>query len=113
METSVIHYEFAALAVEKALQAIELTLRLKVDPSSKAGMTGLIKTLEKREALRPELSEYLRDMVRLRNEWVGHPRNAAAFPLVVVFALLGRAYEAVAEISDMEPNREIRQPLVS
>ncbi len=47
--------EFAALAVEKALQALERMLRLAVAPSSRAGMAGLIKQLGQRVSLQPEL----------------------------------------------------------
>jgi len=72
--------EFAALAVEKALQALERMLRLAVAPSSRAGMAGLIKQLGQRVSLQPELSEFLTDMVRLRNDWVGHPAERRGLP---------------------------------
>ncbi len=102
METSVVHYEFAALAVEKALQALERMLRLAVAPSSGAGMAGLIKQLRQRTVLRPELSEFLTDMVRLRNDWVGHPKNAGVHPLVTAFGLLQHIHAAIAEVASLQ-----------
>ncbi len=101
METSVIHYEFAALAVEKGLQALELMLRLKVGPASKAGMTGLINSLQKRSPLKPELDAFLRDMVHLRNNWVGHPRNEAAYAMVSAVGLLSHIHAAITELAEL------------
>ncbi|MFE4834432.1 hypothetical protein ACFRAU_07100 [Arthrobacter sp. NPDC056691] len=101
LETSVVHYEFAALSLEKALQALELMLRIKVDPASRAGMSGLIKATQERSPFRPELLEFLNDMVRLRNDWVGHPRNAAVYPLVTAAAFLSRIHSSVAEVAEM------------
>lgn len=101
LETSVVHYEFAALSVEKALQALELMLRIKVDPASRAGMSGLIKALQKRTTLRPEVVEFLNDMVRLRNDWVGHPRTAGAYPLVAAAGFLRRIHSVIAELADI------------
>lgn len=101
METSVIHYEFAALAVEKGLQALELMLRLKVDPASKAGMTGLIDSLQERSPLKPELDEFLRDMVHPRNNWIGHPRNAAAYPMVSAVGYLRLIHAAITELAEL------------
>lgn len=106
MEASAVHYEFAAVAVEKALQALELMLRLKVDPSSRAGMAGLIKQLGQRTTLRPGLSDFLTDMVRLRNDWVGHPRNATAYPLVSAFGFLRHTYAAITELASLQLDRE-------
>ncbi len=102
METSVVHYEFAALAVEKALQALERMLRLAVAPSSRPGMAGLIKQLGQRVSLRPELSEFLTDMVRLRNDWVGHPQNVGVYPLVIAFGLLRHIHAAIAEVASLQ-----------
>lgn len=101
METSVIHYEFAALAVEKGLQALELMLRLKVDPASKAGMADLIKALRKRSPLKPALDEFLRDMVHLRNTRVGHPRNATAYAMVSAVGLLSHIHAAITELAEL------------
>lgn len=58
LEMSVVHYEFAALSVEKALQALELMLRHKADPASGAGMSGLIRALQSKTTLRPMLVEF-------------------------------------------------------
>lgn len=69
-------------------------LRIKVDPASRAGMSGLIKALQKRTTLRREVVEFLNDMVRLRNDWVGHPRTAAAYPLVAATGFLSRIHSA-------------------
>ncbi|WP_123955538.1 hypothetical protein [Frondihabitans sp. 762G35] len=102
MEVSVIHYEFAALAVDKALQALELTIRLKVDQSAKAGMSRLIGTLRKDYALRPELDELLRDVLHLRNSWVGHPRGAVTYSMVSAVGFLSHICAAIAEISDFD-----------
>ncbi|ARC55488.1 hypothetical protein AS850_00165 [Frondihabitans sp. 762G35] len=101
MEASVIHYEFAALAVEKALQALELAMRFKVDQSPTAGMSRLIESLRKGYSLRPELDEFLRDMLRLRNKWVGHPRGAVTYPMVSAVSFLRHIYAGVVEISDL------------
>jgi hypothetical protein len=102
LETSVIHYEFAALAVEKALQALELLIRLRVDQTPTAGMSRLIESLRKRYALRSELDEFLRDMLYLRNSWVGHPRGAVAYPMVIAVGFLRHIYAAIAEIADLD-----------
>lgn len=101
LETAVIHYELAAVAVEKGLQALELMIRYKVGLPPKDGMNRLVETLRKRFKPRLELDEFLKDMVRLRNSWVGHPRGVTAYPMVVAVALLGRIHDAVAELASL------------
>jgi hypothetical protein len=98
METSVIHYEFAAVAIEKALQALELMLRIKVDRSSMAGMASLIRQLENRGAVDESRAAELRQFVRMRNRVVGHPQQEGAMPLVIVIGYLSFIYTAIADL---------------
>jgi hypothetical protein len=112
METSVIHYEFAALAVEKSLQALELMIRLKVNPESNDGMSRLVNSLRKKNTIRPELDGFLKDMVHLRNHWVGHPRNAAAYAMVSAVGFLSHIHAAIAELAEL-PEPYVRTTVVS
>ena len=45
LRTSVVHYEFAALAVEKSLQALERALRLRLDASDRVRFKDLVPSI--------------------------------------------------------------------
>jgi len=104
IETSVIHYEFAAVALEKALQALELKLRIVVNRSSKDGMSSLIKQLERRGTLTHDEANELLKLVRIRNQVVGHPQSEGAKSLVVIMGYLHYIHAVIAKLDEATPN---------
>lgn len=98
METSVIHYEFAAIAVEKAMQALELALRTMTAPPSDARLLVLIRRLVDEGRVTEERGRELDQLRKLRNRLVGHPQREAALPLVTVMGYLSFIRAAIVDL---------------
>lgn len=105
---SVIEYQFAAIAMEKALQGVELAIRTRL--SSISARVKLVNLIDKIADL-PGLShfdvEHLHDMRKMRNNFA-HPTRAAALPMVVCVQSVRFCSEVVVELFDSagEPHAE-------
>lgn len=95
LRTSVIHYEFAALAAEKSLQALERAVRLRLGVEGRPNFKRLVEILGERMALSDEDKELLEAGRQLRN-FFAHPETAPALPLVAVVGMLATSYRLVA-----------------
>jgi hypothetical protein len=97
LRTSVVHYEFAALAAEKSLQALERAVRMRLGVDDRAPFKQLIDRLAKEV----ELSDEDRDMLdtgrEIRN-FFAHPSTAPAFPLVVATGMLRTSHRLIATL---------------
>ncbi|MCT1479144.1 MULTISPECIES: hypothetical protein [unclassified Microbacterium] len=97
LETSVVHYEFAALALEKCLQAIEAALRHRFSAGKNTTFSELIRRFQRETHPEPEMVEMLTFARELRN-MAAHPTTAPALPIVVTVSSIHRSHDLVAEI---------------
>jgi hypothetical protein len=97
LETSVIHYEFAALALEKSLQAIEAALRYRFAAGKNTTFSKLIRRFQRETDPEPEVVEMLTFARELRN-MAAHPVTAPALPIVVTVSSIHRSHDLVAKI---------------
>lgn len=95
LRTSVIHYEFAALAAANSLQALERAVRLRLGVEGRPPFRQLVEILGEQVALSDEDTEVLDAGRQLRN-FFAHPATAPALPLVVVVGMLATSYRLVA-----------------
>ncbi len=95
LRTSVVHYEFAALAAEKSLQALERAVRLRLGVGGRPPFKRLVEILGEQVALSDEDKELLDAGRQLRN-FFAHPATAPALPLVMVIGVLATSYRLVA-----------------
>ncbi|PJJ55513.1 hypothetical protein [Compostimonas suwonensis] len=97
LETSVIHYEFAALAMEKSLQAVEAALRHRFTAGKNTTYSQLIARFQRETDPESDVVETLTFARELRN-MAAHPVTAPAFPIVVTVSSVRRSHDLVAEI---------------
>lgn len=105
LTTSVIHYEFAAVAAEKSLQAVESAVRYRFD-SSKAPYAKLIERLAATRELDDATIDIMTSGRELRNQFA-HPRTTAAFPLTMAVDVIATTHYIIAmlypDTSDADP----------
>lgn len=91
----VVHYEFAAIAVEKSLQALERALRIHLAAGDKIPFAALVKRLP----ARGEISEADVDLIdagrELRNRLFAHPAQAIVLPLVMATGLVASSHRLI------------------
>jgi hypothetical protein len=97
LEASVIHYEFAALAMEKSLQAVEAALRRRFAAGKNTTFSELIARFQRETDPGPDVVEMLTFARELRN-MVAHPTTAPALPIVITVSSIRRSHDLVAEI---------------
>lgn len=97
LRTSVVHYEFAALAVEKSLQALERAARIRLDIAERVPFKQLIDRLATEAGLSDEDKDLLDTGRQIRN-FFAHPRTAPAFPLVMVTSMLRTSFQMIATL---------------
>lgn len=97
LRTSLVHYEFAALAVEKSLQALERAARLRLRIDDRVPFKQLVDRLEKEVALSAEDQDLLDTGRQLRN-FFAHPATAPAMPLAVVTGMLQTSFRLIAAL---------------
>lgn len=95
--TSVVHYEFAALAVEKSLQALERAIRIRLGVNDRATLKQLIEQLQSEMELDHEVKDLLHTGRQIRNSFA-HPARAPALPLVLVTKMLDTSYRLIADL---------------
>jgi len=98
LRTSVVHYEFAAIGVEKAIQALELAVRTRLGAGDKETFADLIKRLPTQTALTEEDVELIDTGRKLRNNLFAHPKTAVAFPLVMAVGLMRTSHHLIARL---------------
>lgn len=97
LRTSVIHYEFAAVAVEKSLQALERAARIRLGVDGRVRFKQLIDRLAVEVALSEEGQDLLDAGRQIRNLFA-HPVTAPALPLVTVTGMLQTSYRLIAAL---------------
>jgi hypothetical protein len=97
LRTSVVHYEFAALAVEKSFQALERSLRLRLGADDRPTFAKLIGLGIERGLLSSDEAELLDVGRRLRN-FFAHPSTAPALPLVTATGLLRTSFRLIGSL---------------
>lgn len=104
LRTSVVHYEFAALAAEKSLQALERALRLRFGAGDRTTFEKLIDQAAK-EGLVSSEDEDLMDAGRHIRNFFAHPATSPALPLVTVTGMLGNSHRLIGVLfPDEEKN---------
>ncbi|MEW1821472.1 hypothetical protein AB0323_11870 [Arthrobacter sp. NPDC080031] len=103
---SVLQYEFAAVAMEKALQGVELAVRIRLDSTSaRVKLFGLIDKLLDLPGFAQADIDRLHDMRKMRNIFA-HPKEAAALPLVMCVGWVRFCSEVIVEIFDQPDSSE-------
>lgn len=97
LRTSIVHYEFAALAAEKSLQALERAVRIKLNAKKKSTFEHLINQLGADGIITEEQVDLLHGGRQLRN-FFAHPATAPAFPVVMVTGILVTSYRIIASL---------------
>ncbi len=97
--TSSIHYEFAAIAVEKSLHAVELAVRTYLNVGSGPAFNKLIDRLVDHPDFSIEDGQRLHDLRRIRNMFA-HPHGAIVFPLVTAVGWVRLCSEIVVGMFD-------------
>jgi len=92
---SPVHYEFAAIAVEKSFQAVETALRHRL--SKKGSFKELIDLYLNETGGGTELKEQLRLIRDLRND-AAHPQAPGAWPIITTINMLRVAHEIIASM---------------
>jgi hypothetical protein len=95
LRTSVVHYEFAAVAVEKSLQALERALRLRLDVSDRVRFKDLIDRAAKGGFTSSEDLDLMDAGRELRN-FFAHPATSAALPMVMVTGMVKNSHRLIA-----------------
>jgi hypothetical protein len=95
LRTSVVHYEFAALAAEKSLQALERALRLRLDASGRVRFKKLIDRAAKEGLVSGEDLDLMDTGRELRN-FLAHPATSAAIPLILVTGMVKNSHRLIA-----------------
>ncbi len=96
LRTSVVHYEFAAIAVEKSIQALELAVRNCLGANEKETFANLIKRLPSKTTLSASDVDLVDTGRKLRNSLFAHPKTAVAFPLVMAVGLMQTSHRLIA-----------------
>lgn len=95
---SVIEYQFAAIAMEKALQGVELAIRTRLNSiHARVKLFNLIDKLADLPGLSHVDVEQLHAMRRMRNNFA-HPTQAAALPMVTCVLWVRFCSEVVVEL---------------
>ena len=97
LRTSVVHYEFAALAAEKSFQALERSLRLRLGTDGRPTFGKLIDLGVERGLLSKDEAELMDFGRRLRN-FFAHPSTAPALPLVTVTGMLRTSHRLIGSL---------------
>lgn len=97
LRTSVVHYEFAALAVEKSLQALERAARIRLGVDDRMHFKPLIDHLAKEVSLSEEEADILDTGRQIRN-FFAHPATAPGFPLVMATSMLRTSHRLIAAL---------------
>jgi hypothetical protein len=104
MRTSVVHYEFAGLAAEKSLQALERALRLRLSAGDKPTFKKLIDLAVAQSLLSRGDAELMNDGRGLRN-FLAHPSTAPALPLVTATGILRTSFRLIGSLFPDEVSR--------
>ena len=83
LAASVIHHEFAAVAIEKSLQAVELAVRIRLYAGKNATFVQLINRVKVEAGFADDDVDALDTGRILRNRVFAHPTGVVAFPLVM------------------------------
>lgn len=98
LRTSVVHYEFAAIAVEKSIQALELAVRNRLGANESETFANLIKRLPSKTTLSAGDIDLVDTGRKLRNNLFAHPKTAVAFPLVMAVGLMETSHRLIAAL---------------
>lgn len=93
--TAVIYYEFAAVSVEKSLQAFELAVRMYLSAGANVNFGKLIRRLEDEGTFTDEQIMLFTLGRKLRNSFA-HPQYVNAIPLVMVSRFLRTTHQLIA-----------------
>ncbi len=96
---SSIHYGFAALSMEKSLQALELAVRMHFCAGTGPSFRSLIERFKDDPAMSGFDVQRLHDMRRFRNMFA-HPQGPIVFPLVTAVGWVRLCSEVVVGIFD-------------
>lgn len=111
LRTSVVHYEFAPIAAEKSLQALERGLRLRFGAPDGVNFKNLIDRVEKEGLLGSDDLDLLDTARRVRNMFA-HPTTAAALPLVTVTGMVRNSHRLIAALFP-DPWSDLKAPPAS
>lgn len=100
--TSVIYYEFAAISVEKALQALELAVRTHLKAGRNVKFGKLIERLKERGIHSQQEIELFNLGRKLRNSFA-HPNNVNAFSMVMTAGFLRAVHQLISTLF-VDPN---------
>jgi len=98
LRTAIIHYEFAAIAAEKSIQALELAVRTRLGADNKPLFAQLIKRLAAETDLTAEEIDRIDTGRRLRNDLFAHPSRAVAFPLGMATGLMQTSFSLISRL---------------
>lgn len=96
LRTSMVHYEFAAVAVEKSIQALELAVRRRLGADEKETFANLVKRLSSTTSLSARDIEQVDAGRKLRNSLFAHPENAVVFPIGMAVGLMQTSHRLIA-----------------
>lgn len=96
LRTCVVHYEFAAIAVEKSLQALERALRIHLGVGDKIPFAALIKRLPAGSGISEADRQLIDTGRKLRNRLFAHPTQAVVMPLVMATGLVRTSHRLIA-----------------
>jgi hypothetical protein len=103
---SVVQYQFAAVAMEKALQSVELAVRIRLNSTSASvKLVGLIDKLLDLPGFSHADIDRLHEMRKMRNMFA-HPKEATSLPLVMCVGWVRFCSEVVVEIFDQPGSSE-------
>lgn len=103
LRTCVIHYEFAAVATEKSLQALELAIRLYLKAGAGVTLENLIKELGTLGIFSTDellLFNYGR---KLRNE-AAHPTSVTVYPLIMAVTFIRTNHLLISKLFATRPS---------
>jgi hypothetical protein len=102
LATCVIHYEFAAVAAEKSLQALELAVRLRLAAGPRPTFASLIARLKTESDLTDEVMDLIDTGRIIRNRVFAHPTDAVALPLVMMTDVIRSSHRLIARLFHRE-----------
>lgn len=96
LQTAPVHYEFAAIGVEKSLQALELAVRTRLGASHRPTFAKLLESLAEQGLVSESDLDMINTGRELRNRIFAHPTNAVAVPMVLAMGLAERSHGLIA-----------------
>lgn len=102
LRASVIHYEFAPIAAEKSLQALERGLRLRLGATDRVRLKDLIDRIAAEGTIGAADLDLLDTARQVRNAFA-HPVTATALPLVTVTGMLRNSHRLIAVLFPEQP----------